>query len=144
MDDFDIQDFLPYLLNQAAEATSQEFNRYYRDHYGLLRTDWRVLFHLGQFGAMTATEIGRRASIHKTKISRAAQRLAEKRLILRQTVPGDKRSEVLSLSAKGQQVFGDLHQKAQSYDAKLLASLSPNEQTVLRQSLRRIAGLEAA
>ncbi len=33
--DFDLQDFLPYLLNQAAEATSRGFQATYRARYGL-------------------------------------------------------------------------------------------------------------
>ena len=34
--DFDLQDFLPYLLNQAAEASSLEFQQLYKDRYGML------------------------------------------------------------------------------------------------------------
>ena len=34
--------FLPYLLNQAAEASSLAFQRTYKDRYGMLRTEWRV------------------------------------------------------------------------------------------------------
>ena len=46
-DTFDLQLFLPYLLNQAAEESSLSFQRVYKDRYGMLRTEWRVLFHLG-------------------------------------------------------------------------------------------------
>ena len=44
-DTFDLQLFLPYLLNQAAEESSLSFQRVYKDRYGMLRTEWRVLFH---------------------------------------------------------------------------------------------------
>ena len=66
-DTFDLQLFLPYLLNQAAEESSLSFQRVYKDRYGMLRTEWRVLFHLGIFGQMTARDIGLRARLHKTK-----------------------------------------------------------------------------
>ncbi|MEP4555719.1 MarR family transcriptional regulator, partial [Tateyamaria sp.] len=69
--DFDISHFMPYLLNQAADASSVEFQRFYKERYGMLRTEWRVLFHLGRYGQLTAGEICERAHIHKTKISRA-------------------------------------------------------------------------
>ncbi|WP_446720123.1 MarR family transcriptional regulator, partial [Leisingera sp. ANG-S] len=49
----------------------------------MLRTEWRVLFHLGNYGQMTAKEIGSRAKIHKTKISRAVAKLSEKRFVTR-------------------------------------------------------------
>ena len=37
MPDFELQNFLPYLLNQAAESSSMAFRTYYRDKYGMLR-----------------------------------------------------------------------------------------------------------
>ena len=37
-DTFDLWQFLPYLLNQAAEASSLEFQQVYKERYGLLRT----------------------------------------------------------------------------------------------------------
>ena len=51
-EDFDLSSFLPYALNQAAEATSIGFQKFYRQQYGMLRTEWRVLFHLGRYGEM--------------------------------------------------------------------------------------------
>ena len=53
-DSFDLTDFVPYLLNQAAEQSSLGFQRYYKGRYGMLRTEWRVLFHLGRYGDQTA------------------------------------------------------------------------------------------
>jgi hypothetical protein len=55
--EFELSDFTPYLLNAAAEAQSLRFSRVYKDRYGMLRTEWRVLFHLGRYGAMSAREI---------------------------------------------------------------------------------------
>jgi len=82
-DVFELQDFLPYQLNQAAEAASLSFQQIYKGRYGMLRTEWRVLFHLGLYGQMTATEIGQRSRMHKTKISRAVSALEEKRFLTR-------------------------------------------------------------
>jgi hypothetical protein len=48
--EFELSDFTPYLLNAAAEAQSLRFSRVYKDSYGMLRTEWRVLFHLGRYG----------------------------------------------------------------------------------------------
>src|SRR6056297_494440 len=68
--EFELTEFTPYLLNAAAEAQSLRFSRVYKDRYGMLRTEWRVLFHLGRHGAMSAREISQRASTHKPKVSR--------------------------------------------------------------------------
>ena len=138
---FDLLDFLPYMLTQAAEASSGAFQAYYKDRYGMLRTEWRVLFHLGRYGDMTAKDICLRAKTHKTKVSRAVRALEQKRYVSRTTLEADRRNEVLSLTREGRQVFTDLAKAAEAYDAKLTEPFSAEEQAVLRACLARIAGL---
>ena len=121
--DFDLEQFLPYLLNQAAEATSHGFHAAYRDRYGMTRTQWRVLANLGKFGAMTARDICAISHIEKTKVSRAISALESDQILTRTTSDQDRRVEILSLTAKGMAVFADLGQLAIAYDAALRASL---------------------
>lgn len=138
-EDFDLSRFLPYALNQAAEATSIGFQGYYRQRYGMLRTEWRVLFHLGRYGEMTAKGICERASLHKTKVSRAVQALEQKRFLGRTIQEQDRRHETLSLTRKGEEVYADLYRAAQSYDAKLSAHFTPQEREILNRCLEKIA-----
>lgn len=139
--DFDLEDFLPYALNRAAEVSSRDFQKIYKEKYGMLRTEWRVLFHLGRYGDMTAKAICDRADIHKTKVSRAVAALQAKSLLTRRTQPQDRRHETLCLTPRGQQVFEDLNTAARSYDARLAARFTPDEQVILRRCLRTIAQL---
>ena len=141
IDDFDLRDFMPYLLNQAAEASSLDFQRLYKSRYGMLRTEWRVLFHLGRYGAMTAKEICARARTHKTKVSRAVSALEGKRFLTRAEVSEDRRHERLALTPAGQAAYRDLTQEAREFDAELLAPFSEADQEVLRRCLAQIAGL---
>ena len=134
-------DFLPYLLNQAAEESSLAFQQVYKGRYGMLRTEWRVLFHLGMYGRMTAKEIGTRALIHKTKISRAVQRLATRRFLTRTRDEQDRRSEHLELTQAGRAAYRDLRGVAEEYDAKLEAQFTRGEVAMLRVMLRRLAGM---
>lgn len=136
---FDLRDFMPYLLNQAADASSRDFQRYYKERYGMLRTEWRVLFHLGRYGAMTAREVCDRAGIHKTKVSRAVAAMDEKRLIRREEMERDRRHEVLHLTVRGQRVFADLTQEAQRFDAAMLSDFTAEEIAQMRMFLTRIA-----
>lgn len=138
---FDLQDFMPYLLNQAAEATSREFSATYKSKYGMLQTEWRVVFHLGRYGDMTAKEICTRARIHKTKVSRAVHALADKRFLQRHTRSDDRRHEVLSLTENGRAVFNDLNRQAQHYDAALLEEFDHKEIAKVRSILIKIAQL---
>lgn len=141
MAEFDLLDFLPYLLNRAAERSSLDFSRTYKDRYGLLRTEWRVLFHLGIFGELTATEIGTRAEIHKTKVSRAVARLEERRFLTRRPAEEDRRREYLRLTPAGMAAYRDLHGEAADYEARLLEAFSERESAALRKALRRLAAL---
>lgn len=139
--DFDLVDFLPYLLNQAAEESGLAFQRYYKATYGMLRTEWRVLFHLGRHGSMTARDICTRARVHKTKVSRAVAALEAKRFVTRHVLETDRRAERLRLTPTGARAYADLHDKAQAFDARLMAAFDAEEQRVLRRCLVRIAGL---
>ena len=141
-DDFALREFLPFLLNQAAEESSLAFQQIYKDRYGMLRTEWRVLFHLGIFGRMTAKEIGERARIHKTKVSRAVHKLAQKRFVSRTRDERDRRSEHLELTPAGEAAYRDLRAVAESYDMKLAGQFTKGEAALLRMMLRRLAGME--
>ena len=141
-DDFDLQVFLPYLLNQAAEESSLAFTQLYKNKYGMLRTEWRVLFHLGAFGQMTATDIVTRAKLHKTKISRAVTKLVEKRFVARERSEDDRRQEYLTLTAAGKAAYEDLRSTAKNYDADLCEKFTDGEVELLRNMLKRLAGIE--
>lgn len=138
---FDLLDFMPYLLNQAAETTSRSFSDTYRQEYGMLQTEWRVVFHLGRYGQMTATDICDRARIHKTKVSRAVYALEKKRFLSRQPLSNDRRHEVLSLSQQGTRVYEDLYRQAQDFDAELTAEFSADDIAKMRKMLIKIAEL---
>jgi len=139
--DFDLQDFMPYLLNQAAEESSLAFQQVYKSRYGMLRTEWRVLFHLGRYGQMTAKEISVRSRIHKTKISRAVQKLGARRFLNRTRDEQDRRSEHLALTAAGLAAYRDLRLVAQEYDARMAAQFTTGEVALLRMMLKRLAGM---
>jgi DNA-binding MarR family transcriptional regulator len=108
----------------------------------MLRTEWRVLFHLGSFGQMTATEIVDRAKIHKTKISRAVQKLVEKRFVARERSENDRRQENLILTPSGRAAYEDLSEVAREYDARLCAKFTDEDVRLLRKMLRRLGELE--
>jgi DNA-binding MarR family transcriptional regulator len=142
--DFDLQDFLPYLLNQAAEATSRGFQGTYRDQYGLTRTQWRVMANLGRFGAMTARDICRISHIEKTKVSRAVAGMEAEGLLTRATSDQDRRAENLSLTANGRAIFAEIGQRALEFDAVLRAGLGSETAGRIEATLRRIIALSTA
>ncbi len=136
---FEMQEFLPYLLNRAAEEVSLDFQTYYKRRYGMLRTEWRVLFHLGRYGNLTASEIGQRARIHKTKISRAVSALEGRRFLAREKMEQDRRQELLSLTSAGKAAYDDLSAISLKYNEKIRARFTSEEWETLSDCLTRLA-----
>jgi DNA-binding MarR family transcriptional regulator len=135
---FDLEDFLPYLLNQAAEAASRGFQEIYRDRYAMTRTQWRVMANLGKFGAMTARDICAISHLEKTKVSRAVAGLEREGMLSRTPSEQDRRAEFLSLTAKGLNAFADLGRRAVKYDQSLRKGLVGNASSDLDRALQAI------
>ena len=140
MNDFDLTNFLPYLLNRAAEKASKDFQAVYKREYGMLRTEWRVLFHLGNYGEMTAREICKRGELHKTKVSRAVAALQVKRFLKRQRSPSDGREEILKLTPTGFSAFNHLRNHAQEYHNVLTNRFTQDEFDQFTRALKKLAG----
>lgn len=140
---FELVEFLPYALNQAADALSLEFQHVYKGRYGMLRTEWRVLFHLGCYGEMTAKQVCEMGRLHKTKVSRAVAALESKRYLEREEVANDRRHSVLRLTKAGQTVFEDLEREARAFDARVRGDMNAQDAQVFQRALLRIAGLSS-
>jgi DNA-binding MarR family transcriptional regulator len=140
---FDLQDFLPYLLNQAAEAASLGFQDIYRDSYAMTRTQWRIMANLGKFGAMTARDICRISHIEKTKVSRAVAHMEREGLLARNPSETDGRAEILSLTDKGLTAFANLGQRAVDYDLALRKELGAKAAKDLNRILLAIIATRA-
>jgi DNA-binding MarR family transcriptional regulator len=140
-EEFDLKNFLPYLLNISGEVTSVGFQTSYKEQYGMTRTQWRVVFHLGRYGDMTARDICSRARTHKTKVSRAVSALEEMRFLKRRKHQSDRRFETLCLTADGFKAYKALCGKAGQFDRELSAKFTPEENAILRMCLRQLADL---
>ncbi|MCV0395505.1 MAG: MarR family transcriptional regulator [Rhizobiaceae bacterium] len=136
-----LESFLPYRLNRLADAVSRDFARIYRERYGLTRPEWRLLATLGQYGRMTATEIGRHSAMHKTKVSRAVAALEKRRWLTRQADEADRRLEHLQLTQAGADAYGDMVPFARAFEERLWAGIEPPCRKDFETGLKR---LEAA
>ncbi len=126
MADLALEAFLPYRLNRIAAAVSQDFRSVYGPHHDLTIPEWRVLATLGQSEKISAKEIGRHSSMHKTKVSRAVRALEERRWLTRRESEEDRREEILSLTAQGRKVYNDIVPKALAFEKQILDRLGPD------------------
>ncbi|RME18152.1 MAG: MarR family transcriptional regulator [Alphaproteobacteria bacterium] len=123
MTDFDLEDFLPYQLAEAARVVSAGFERHYRARYGLSVAEWRVVAHLSQSEAVSVREIHARVGMDKPKVSRAASRLEAAGYLSKAVHPTDRRLVQLFLTEKGRAMVEDLAPVAAAYQAELEAIL---------------------
>ncbi len=135
---FDLEAFLPYRLNRAAEAVSLRFARHYKALHGMTRPEWRVLAALGHYGRLTASAVGVNSTMHKTKVSRAVYALEQRRWLKRETDPDDRRSEFLELTPEGRRRFAELSGIAKAYQAELLRLLGDKGLAALEGGLSAV------
>lgn len=130
--------FLPYRLNHLAETVSRSFSKIYADQYGIGVAEWRVVATLGEHSAMTARDIGKATSMHKTKVSRAVAALEKKGHLGRGANPEDQREQVLQLTGDGRTMYETLIPKALAYSDGLEAALTDEQRAVLDEIFDRL------
>ena len=137
-----LEDFLPYRLNQVSERVSRSFARLYSEQFGMARPEWRVIAIIGQMGRVTAKTVGERSTMHKTKVSRAVTSLEKRGFVIRTANPDDMREHFLELTDAGRNAYDTLVPQALDFSAKLMDSLSPEQQSHLEAILEQL--MEAA
>jgi len=133
-----LSQFLPYQLNHLAETVSRSFSKIYAQTYGIGIPEWRVIATLGEYGEMTARDIGAATSMHKTKVSRAVAALEKRDYLRRVKNPADQREQALRLSPQGLAVYADIVPQALAYSAELLEALTEEQQAVLNDIFARL------
>jgi DNA-binding MarR family transcriptional regulator len=139
--EFDLHSFLPFLMHHASEKVSLGFREIYRDRYRMTRSEWRVLATLGQYGALTATEIVTHTGLHKTKVSRAVFSIEKRRWLKRRQDEKDRRIHRLELTSQGVSAFQSLCEAGIAYDRKVRDFLGEDEFKRLSGLLEKLKGL---
>ncbi|MBN8939424.1 MAG: MarR family transcriptional regulator [Rhizobiales bacterium] len=134
----ELETFLPYRLNVLASIVSQGLSGIYAKRYGIGVPEWRVMATLGQFGAMTAKDIGGHSHMHKTKVSRAVAILEKRQMVQRRANRQDLREAFLSLTDAGRAVYDDLVPVALTFAADLTEGLSRSERAELEALLAKL------
>ena len=140
---FELEGFIPFRLNRAAERVSLDFARLYRSAYGMTRPQWRTLANLGQHGRLTARQVCDLSMQHKTKVSRAVADLEARKWLKRTVNCDDRREEWLELTEKGRAVFRELSSLGQEQDRKLLAALGAKNAKALETALAALEDLQS-
>jgi DNA-binding MarR family transcriptional regulator len=132
-----LDDYMPYRLSVASNAVSRLIARAYEDRFGLSIPQWRLLAVLAE-APMTQQAIVARSAMDKVTVSRAAQGLVTRHLIVRAAHQADGRSHILTLTDQGHALHAEIAPLALAYEAALLAGLTPAEVETLKRLLMRL------
>lgn len=133
-----LADFLPYQLSFTSNLVSEAIASEYQAVFGLGIPEWRVLAVIAEHAPVTQLKIRQITLMDKVTVSRAAAALEAKRLTDRVPNEEDRRSHLLRLTAKGQELYQRIVPLALEIEAQLFASLSSDEAKQLGIILRRI------
>jgi MarR family transcriptional regulator, transcriptional regulator for hemolysin len=99
---------------------------------GLYHSQWTIVYYLKQFGPSTLVEISHYIDVEKPTISRTVNRLEKSQLI--EKIPSkDRRTRVVQLTEKGNQVFIEAKKVVDEFEEKLMEGIPKNDmQTTLR------------
>ena len=111
---------------------------------GLAKVDARrwhyaVLASLEEFGPGSQATLSRRTGIYRSDMVGVLNELAERHLVERAPDPGDRRRNVITITAQGRRQLGRLDKVLDDLHEELLAPLLPAEREQLMELLTRLA-----
>jgi len=132
-------------------AAARRFNRFYTRQIGVLRrglhdspftlTQVRVLYELAHRDQPTATELGKELGLDAGYLSRILNAFESAGLLTKKAAEVDGRQMLLSLTAQGSKVIGELEAAADRDVGAMLAKLTDAEQARLIAAMETIHSL---
>jgi len=136
---------------RARAMKIREFNRFYTNIIGLVNqtilespyslAEARVLRELDSAGTCTATDLTRLLNIDPGYLSRMLRRFKKEKLLAAARSPADGRAQVLSLTAKGKEIFAALSEASTNQLAGILERLPAREQQKLVDCMETIRAI---
>jgi DNA-binding MarR family transcriptional regulator len=136
-------EFLPYRLSIASNIVSDVIASAYRTLFGLSVSEWRLVTVLAERGHATQAELANATRMDKLTVSRAAIALVDRSLVERAGNPDDKRSNILTLSGSGRDLYAQVAPKALALEKELLADFTRDECRLLVRMLQRLESAAA-
>lgn len=140
----DLHTFFPYRLAMVAETFSRRLTDVYQREFHLSREEWRLLFLLADAQNLSSLELAKRTSLDKVQVSRAADRLEKKQLILRDTDPADRRLRLYTCTPQGRDLFHKAHKMVSLQADEILDRIPAKDRAALDQGLAALQKAMAA
>jgi DNA-binding MarR family transcriptional regulator len=123
-----------------AKMIERETTRHLQGEFGLSLAQWRVLAFVCMSGPATASFIGEAAEVDQAEISRAVKGLGERGWIVREFVPGSRKSMIIAPTEEGRRRFETIRAQRRAYFDSITAGLD----RPLKRAFSRILDLMAS
>lgn len=133
-----LDDLLLFRLSRLLAIGGAPVIRLCEGRYGITRREWRVLALLAREDNLLSSELAARAQLDRARTSKAITSLVAKKLVQRETRPGDRRQASLVLTADGRVLFKSLFPQVLEIHHELLQVLDAGEQVQLDGMLERM------
>lgn len=133
----DLTDHIGYWMRMVSNAVSHAFARKVADE-GVTVAEWAFMRALFNEDGMAPTALADRMGMTRGAISKLADRLTAKGLVLRNESGTDKRSQSLSLAPAGREKVPRLARLADLNDAEYFGVLTREERDALDRILKAL------
>jgi DNA-binding MarR family transcriptional regulator len=128
---------LGYWLRYVSNHVSQAFARKVEAH-GVTVAEWVLMRQLFDEESLAPSRLAERMGMTRGAVSKLADRLIAKSLLVRTADPQDGRAQTLSLTRAGRLMVPKLAALADANDAEFFDLLPPKDRTALLHTLREI------
>jgi len=135
-----LESHLGYWLRFVSNHVSHAFARKVEAH-GVTVAEWVVLRELYDRDGLAPSILAERIGMTRGAITKIADRLIAKDLVIRQAVEADRRFQTLALTAAGRRLVPALARLADTNDAEFFAHLSNAERAALTAAMKAIVKL---
>lgn len=132
-----LDNYLPYLLAQAAWLISGQFQRHLAAK-GIRFSVWRLLVSLVGTKGLTIGEMADELLLQQPTVTKIVDRLVVEGLVARKTSARDRRQVIVDLTPRGSALVAALQNEAEQHQNAVLAAYSKSEVDTLFRVLRTV------
>ena len=134
--------FLPTLRKLAmAYQSFEHYSALHLNSIGLTMTQFDIIATLGNQPAMTCKQLGEKTLVTKGTLTGVLERLEGKGIIKREVNQQDARSQMISLTAEGQQLFEKIFPEHIDHLHQAFSKLTDKELDELSRSLEKLRSI---
>lgn len=134
-------DFLCFKLGSAARKIQRYYNNKLNKH-GITIGQAFILFSLLEQEGLNIKALGKKLNLDNSAMTGLVDRLEKENLVERRDDPEDRRAYLIFLTPRGEEVARETFPIAGGFNARLKATIKPEEQLALSRLLAAIEDLD--